>query len=280
VVYQDEVICCYGRYPLVVVGNGEATIRASLDATEALYTQAGRPPAIDLNDHRIADTLRRQGYTLDTILPQNVSAKIYDSANLSIGGTARDFSDLLHPQWQQFAIDLVRKFNLTVCGLDFCCGDITQPDSIYSLLELNGTPTLSGYATLGETEYQRVRQFYRRIITYKMMNPYDKSYKPIPVSAQSTNPYLYPRNAAHRVPGIVSQQPTMSLCLAHNPIPDEMPLSHSVRQQLHHCANEHSPAHECHKSDVWQSPVSQLSYPYGALIHPVHPDNLYRAAVL
>jgi glutathione synthase/RimK-type ligase-like ATP-grasp enzyme len=58
----------------------------------------------------------------------------------------------------------VRKFNLTVCGVDFCCADITQPDSTYSILELNGTPTLSGYATLGDTEYQRVRNFYRRIL--------------------------------------------------------------------------------------------------------------------
>ena len=165
VVYRDTVLCCYGRYPLVVVGNGEATIRQLLDATEARYTQAGRPPAIDLNDHRITDTLRRQGFTLDSILPENESAKIYDSANLSIGGTAYDFTDSLHPEWQQFAIALVRKFNLTVCGIDFCCADIKQPDSVYSILELNGTPTLSGYATLGATEYQRVRDFYRRILS-------------------------------------------------------------------------------------------------------------------
>lgn len=164
VVYQNEVICCYGRYPLVLVGNGQATIRELLDATEALYTQAGRPPAIDLNDHRITDTLQRQGYSLDSILPQNDTAKIYDSANLSIGGTARDFTDKLHPQWKQFAIDLVRKFNLTVCGVDFCCADITQADAAYSILELNGTPTLSGYAALGATEYQRVRDFYRRLL--------------------------------------------------------------------------------------------------------------------
>ncbi|MDQ7028074.1 MAG: hypothetical protein Q9P01_05355 [Anaerolineae bacterium] len=164
VVYQDEVICCYGRYPLVVVGDGTATIRDLLDATEALYTQVGRPPAIDSNDPRISNTLRRQGYTLESILPKNHSAQIYNSANLSIGGTARDFTDRLHPQWKQFVIDLVQKFNLTVCGVDFCCADITEADAAYSILELNGTPTLSGYATLGKAEYQRVRNFYRRIL--------------------------------------------------------------------------------------------------------------------
>ena len=165
VVYQDEVICCYGRYPLMVFGNGKSTIRELLNATEARYEQAGRPPAIDLNDHRIGDTLRRQGLTLHSILAQGASAKIYDSANLSIGGTARDFTDELHPQWKNFAIELVQKFNLTLCGLDFCCVDITQPNTLYSILELNATPTLSGYATLGETEYQRVRNLYRRILT-------------------------------------------------------------------------------------------------------------------
>jgi D-alanine-D-alanine ligase-like ATP-grasp enzyme len=165
VVYENEVICCYGRYPLIVFGDGKSTIRQLLDATEARYTQAGRPPAIDLSDHRIADTLRQQGLTLHSTLAQGASAKIYDSANLSIGGTARDFTDELHPQWKNFAIELVQKFNLTLCGLDFCCSDITQPNAIYSILEINATPTLSGYATLGTTEYQRVRNLYHRILS-------------------------------------------------------------------------------------------------------------------
>ena len=66
--------------------------------------------------------------------------------------------------WQQFAIELVQKFNLTLCGLDFMCADITQPNATYSVLEINATPTLSGYATLGTAEYQRVRNLYRRIL--------------------------------------------------------------------------------------------------------------------
>ena len=164
VVYRDEVICCYGRYPLVAVGDGVSTIRALLEATEALYAQAGRPPAIDLNDHRIVETLKRQGYTLDSILAAGETTKIYDSANLSIGGTARDFTELLHPHWKAFAIEVTRKFDLTLCGLDLCCADITQPDTAYSILELNDTPTLSGYATLGVVEYQRVRNFYRHVL--------------------------------------------------------------------------------------------------------------------
>jgi D-alanine-D-alanine ligase-like ATP-grasp enzyme len=164
VVYQNEVICCYGRYPLIVFGDGKSTIRQLLEATEVHYTQLGRPPTIDLSDHRIADTLRRQGLTLHSTIAQGASAKIYDSANLSIGGTAHDFTNELHPHWQQFAIELVQKFNLTLCGLDFMCADITQPNALYSILELNATPTLSGYATLGDTEYQRVRNLYQRIL--------------------------------------------------------------------------------------------------------------------
>lgn len=164
VVDGDVVMCCYGRYPLVAVGDGEQTIRALLDVTEKRYAQAGRPPAIDLNDHRITDTLRRQGYTLDSILAEGVTAKVYDSANLSIGGTAQDFTEILHPSWQRFALELVRKFDLRVCGLDFCCADITQPHAPYSILELNGTPTLSGYATLSDKAHQRVRKFYKQIL--------------------------------------------------------------------------------------------------------------------
>lgn len=164
VVDGDSVICCYGRFPLVVVGDGRKTIIEILDETEARYKQAGRPPAIDLNDPRINDTLRGQGYRFETVLENGGSAKIYDAANLSIGGTAQDFTDVLHPDWKKFAIDLVKKFDLRVCGLDFCCADITRPDSPYSILELNSTPTLSGYATLGDVEYQRVKDFYKRIL--------------------------------------------------------------------------------------------------------------------
>lgn len=164
VVYGDEVICCYGRYPLVVIGDGLSSIRQLLDVTEALYQQAGRPPAIDINDHRIVDLLKRQNLTFDSVLAAGASAKIYDSANLSIGGTARDFTDALHPDWKAFAVRVTRLFNLTLCGLDLCCADITLPEAPYSILELNSTPTLSGYATLGAVEYGRVRELYRRLI--------------------------------------------------------------------------------------------------------------------
>jgi len=164
VVYKGEVICCYGRYPLSICGDGQSTARELLLAVDALYVRSGRPSAINLGDQRITIKLAQQQLTLDSVLEKDRQIQIFDSANLSIGGTAKNFTDDLHPAWKALAIEITRQFNLTLCGIDFCCADISNPESVYSILELNGSPILSGFASLGAQEYEMTRNLYRRIL--------------------------------------------------------------------------------------------------------------------
>lgn len=163
-VYDGRVVCCYRRVPLLIVGDGQRSIQQLLETKQADFDARQRRTVIDVHDPRIQAKLSAKSYTLTSVLAQDERLALLDNANLSTGGDVDDYSEDIHPFWQQFAIDLTRKMGLTLCGIDLCCADIKTPDSDYSILELNATPTVSAYATSSEAARKRIEAFYAAII--------------------------------------------------------------------------------------------------------------------
>ncbi len=61
------------------------------------------------------------------------------------------------------ASTIANNFNLRLCGVDLACADITDPDSDYSVLEVNASPGLDHYAASGAKQHQIVRDLYTKV---------------------------------------------------------------------------------------------------------------------
>jgi D-alanine-D-alanine ligase-like ATP-grasp enzyme len=165
VVWRNQMIACYLRRPLFVVGDGDSTIRELLIQRQESMNRAGRHALINLNDPRLHQKLRRNNYTLDTVLCGMEEIELQDVSNLSIGGEAEDYTARMHPRWVELCARISADMGLGLCGIDIACADIEDPDSAYSVFEINAAPGLENYAALGPRQAALVRDFYRRVFS-------------------------------------------------------------------------------------------------------------------
>jgi D-alanine-D-alanine ligase-like ATP-grasp enzyme len=163
VVLRDEVIACYQRRPLSIVGNGISTIKELLLQKRDHFMKMGRPVLIDLDDARIVNRLARSDYHLETVLPRHVVCPILDVSNLSAGGELEDFTERISQHWRDLCIAVTADMGLSFCGVDLACADIESTHEEYSILEINDAPGLANYAAKGEEQYSRVRRLYKKI---------------------------------------------------------------------------------------------------------------------
>lgn len=163
VVLREDVIACYGRIPLRVVGDGRASVRELLEHEQARQEAMGRGTVIDREDPRIRARLGARNLDLDSVMPSGAAHQIYDISNLSAGGDAQDRLEELHPHWRELCIRLTRQMGLQLCGVDLACADLTDPTAAYAILEINPAPGLDHFAALGPRQAAVVRNLYRRL---------------------------------------------------------------------------------------------------------------------
>ncbi|MBC1220616.1 cyanophycin synthetase, partial [Nostoc sp. UCD120] len=89
---------------------------------------------------------------------------LLDNANLSTGGEAVDFTESIHPDFQKLAVSITKDMQLRLAGVDILASDITSPIVDYTILEVNGAPSLSHYASFGEVQTKRVENLYLKIL--------------------------------------------------------------------------------------------------------------------
>lgn len=162
--FDHEVIAAYQRIPLSVTGDNKSTILQLLQQKREELIKTGEKILIDLEDFRIHQKLYRQNLAFDSILPENKSVYLLDIANLSTGGSSRDFTDSIHPDFQQLAINITQDLGLRLAGVDIITTDITKPPEDYTVIEVNSAPGLAHYASLGEHQTQKVEYLYRKIL--------------------------------------------------------------------------------------------------------------------
>ncbi|MTJ09224.1 MULTISPECIES: cyanophycin synthetase [unclassified Anabaena] len=164
VVLDNEVIAAYQRIPLSVVGNGKSSIWELLQQKQERFLNMGRKSGIKFDDFRIPQKLQTQNLDGDSVIPNGDIVYLLDSANLSSGGEAVDFSESIHPDFQQLAINITKDIGLRLAGVDILTHDITMPMVDYTLIEVNGSPGLSHYAASGEIAAKRVEGLYAKIL--------------------------------------------------------------------------------------------------------------------
>ena len=121
IVLDGDVICCYERRALAVVGDGEATIVELVGQRQDALVAAGRPERIRVNDVRVLRNVAAAGYDLDTVLPAGLRLELLEVSNLSAGGDAVDYTGHIHPRWAELSSAVVADFGLHLCGVDLAC---------------------------------------------------------------------------------------------------------------------------------------------------------------
>jgi cyanophycin synthetase len=146
-VVNHKVVAVAERVPAHVVGNGINSIYA-LVKQENRDVRRGEGHDNMLTQIRLDDStdemLRRQGFTLDTILLPDQICYLRATANLSTGGIAIDRTDEIHPETVWLAERVSRILDLDVAGIDVVTTDIAKPlaEADGVIVEVNAAPGL------------------------------------------------------------------------------------------------------------------------------------------
>jgi cyanophycin synthetase len=144
-VVNDALIAVSLREPGHVVGDGVHTI-------EELVTEVNSDPRRGIGhervltriefDHQAETLLAKLGSTKQTVPPDGEKVYLRSTGNLSTGGTAKDVTDVVHPDNAEMAVRAVKAIGLDVGGVDFLCEDITQSykESGGAICEINAAP--------------------------------------------------------------------------------------------------------------------------------------------
>ena len=128
-----------------VIGDGAHSI-GDLIATEnknPLRGDGHEKPLTKIKvDSDVISHLHHAGMSLDTIPPLGERVILSNRSNLSIGATAEDVTDKVHPSVARMCERAARLIGLDVCGVDLVIPDITQPVTSGGVIEINASPGL------------------------------------------------------------------------------------------------------------------------------------------
>jgi cyanophycin synthetase len=133
------------RLPAMITGDGKHSIKELVELKNAEPGRGMEHEDILTNiqiDDLTLTILKRKNLTVDSIPGEGEILLLKDTANLSSGGTARDVTDLVHPENIFIAERTARMMGLDICGIDVIAKDISIPFSEQEavVLEVNACP--------------------------------------------------------------------------------------------------------------------------------------------
>lgn len=167
VVLDDKVISAYERIPLNIIGDGKTSIRRLLALKQNKFIVDKRWTRIKIDDPRIAEKLKHQRLTLNSIPAKGKRVHLLDNANLSTGGDAIDVTTKINPAFRNLAIRITKDMNLRLCGVDLMVdGSIEEKPVLgkYWVLEINAAPGLDHYVKNGKAQEKIVEELYLSVL--------------------------------------------------------------------------------------------------------------------
>ncbi len=146
-VIGSKMVAASLREPAQIIGDGVSSVSQLVAAVNRdprrAESHAGVLSPIPLDPISLA-VLASQGLALDSIPDKGAKVLIRKNANLSTGGTAKDVTDLVHPQVATLAISAARQLGLDISGVDIITSDISKPlaETNGAVVEVNAGPGL------------------------------------------------------------------------------------------------------------------------------------------
>ncbi len=146
-VIGEKMIAASHREPAQVIGDGVSSVdllvaKVNSDPRRA-ESHAGVLSPIPLDSISLS-VLETQSLTLESIPEKNRTVLIRRNANLSTGGTAKDVTELVHPEVVLLAISAAKQVGLDIAGVDIITSDISKPlsETNGAVVEVNAGPGL------------------------------------------------------------------------------------------------------------------------------------------
>jgi cyanophycin synthetase len=148
------------RVPAHVVGDGERTIAELVEAVNRRPERGEdheRPLTKIAIDATMMEFMKRRRLTLGHRPEPGEIVYLRECANLSTGGTARDVTDLIHPQVAAMCERAARIIGLDICGVDLILDDIAKPPGPDNgVIEVNAAPGLRMHVSPSEGRSRNV----------------------------------------------------------------------------------------------------------------------------
>jgi cyanophycin synthetase len=123
------------RIPGHVVGDGISSIKQLIQSTNKLNDEKNSHLKIS---PEMIELLSESDYTLETVVPNKTFVVLHKLANVSQGGTCVDKTDEICESAKLLAIEVAKKFECPVLGLDCISKNISK--SLGYINELNSSP--------------------------------------------------------------------------------------------------------------------------------------------
>ncbi len=142
---NGKLVAVAERVPAHVIGDGKSTIEELIERINQ-DPQRGEGHENVLTrieiDRTTRQLLRRQGDTLDTVLPAGEVCYLQTTANLSTGGIAIDRTDEIHPENTWLVQRVAKIIGLDIAGIDIVTPDISRPlrEVGGAVIEVNAAP--------------------------------------------------------------------------------------------------------------------------------------------
>jgi len=138
-IINDKLVGILQRIPANVIGDGKHTIKelvAIKNQNKLRGTKYTLPlEKIKLNEIEI-NFLKMQGLSINSVLKNKQLVFLRKNSNVSTGGDTHDMTDKIHSGYKKIAVEVVKKLDIKVCGLDIIIPNIKKFDK-YTILEMN-----------------------------------------------------------------------------------------------------------------------------------------------
>lgn len=145
-VINHRLVAASERVPAHVIGDREHTIEQLIEFVNQ-DPQRGDGHDKSLTkikiDPVLLETLRKRDLSIHSVPKRGEMVLLRETANLSTGGTAKDVTDIVHPEVKAACERAARIMGLDICGIDLILHDISEPlQPTDGIVEINAAPGL------------------------------------------------------------------------------------------------------------------------------------------
>lgn len=164
VVLNGLVVAAYLREPLSVTGDGESRIQKLISKKISKLASIGRALKLMSDATPIYSYLKQNDIDLNYVPSIGEQVQLLPNANLSMGGNAEDVTGALPDDIKELCIRAAQTLGLNFCGVDIISENIQISNSKTVVLELNSSPGLRNFATIGSDQKDVVVNIYKKIV--------------------------------------------------------------------------------------------------------------------
>ncbi|MBC6315675.1 bifunctional glutamate--cysteine ligase GshA/glutathione synthetase GshB [Listeria grandensis] len=147
------------RIPANVTGDGIHTVSELIDEKNLdplRGTDHLKPLEEILKGPEETLMLSMQGFTMSDVPPSGQIVYLRENSNISTGGDSIDVTDLIHPYYQELAIECAKVVDANLCGVDIIVSRETMANGPYAVIELNFNPAINIHAFPYQGENRRI----------------------------------------------------------------------------------------------------------------------------